>query len=193
MRRLPTLALVAVIGVAGCGTNAAEQARKKQAQRQAESQRHEETERREEAQRKEREEQQKEREKQAVQAEARTCSEQLDPIIKAEAHLKGDLAVGLNISEYNDQLKKVNVAYEEIPFKKMSSNCLKAGVGVEKALNEYNKAQGIWESCLGESECQVSSIHPKLEEHWHTAGTHLEKAKEVLEELSSGTVPSGDA
>jgi hypothetical protein len=208
--------LVASLFIAGCGTSAAEEARKREAKQRAEAQaaetrtheaeahkkeeearrKEEEAHRKEEvAHRKEEEAHRKHEEEQhTLQAEGQTCSTQVDPLLKAEAHLNGDLGVGLNYKEYSDQLSKVNVAYEEVPFKKMGLHCLNQAVGLETAMNEFNKAKGIWETCLQEPEssCPKSTLHPKLEEHWQTAEKHFHQAKEGLEELSQGKVRAGE-
>ena len=183
--------LIALIGLAGCGTNAAEQARKKQAQQRVAEVR---TRSAEERTTKERKERLKEASKHKVEEEGQTCSTQVGALIKAEAHMSGDLSGGgLNYKEYSDQLSKVVIAYEEIPVKKLSPNCVNQAVGAEKAMNEYKKADEVWETCMHEPECRNDSIHPKLEEHWSKASKEFERAKEGIEELSKGNVPSRES
>ena len=119
---------IAMLFVAGCGTSKAEEEHAKEARAKTV-----------EAHTKEVEAHTKEVEVQKLQAEGQTCSGQVDALIKAEAHLNGRLGVGLSFVTYSEQLSNVSVAYEEVPFKKMSLNCLNATIGAEKALNAFKK------------------------------------------------------
>jgi hypothetical protein len=205
--------LTTATALVGCGTSAAEEARKREAKQRAEAQaaetrtheaetrkkeeeahsKEEEARKKEEESRRKREEAHRQHEAEAhtVQAEGQTCSTQADPLFKAEAHLNGELNVSISFREYSDQLSKVSVAYEEVPWKTMTLNCLNQTAGLETALNEFGKARQIWASCVKEPECTINSIHPQLEEHWQPAEKHFHQAKEGLEELSQGKVRPG--
>jgi hypothetical protein len=170
--------VMATLFIAGCGTSKAEEEHKKEVSVKAA-----------EARTKAAEARAQEVEAQKVKAEGQTCKGQVDALIKAEAHLSGRLNVGLSFDEYSSELSNVSVAYQETPFKTMNLTCLKAATGAEDALNAFQRAHKIWQTCLKETECSNESIKPKLQAEWAKAEKGFEHAKGGLEELSQGTVP----
>ena len=131
--------------------------------------------------------------KQKLVAEGQVCSGQTSAYVKAEARLAGTLNVGLNFKEYSKLLSDVSVAYQEVPFKKMTLNCLNAAIGAEDALKAFESANTTWETCQQETECSQESIKPKLQKEWATATADYERAKESLEAFSAGTEPPANA
>jgi hypothetical protein len=167
-----TAMFIAILLIAGCGTSKAEEERKKAAHAQTVEARA------------------KAVATQKLEAEGKVCRGQTDTWLKAEAHLNGSLNVGLSYTEYSDQLSNVAVAYEEVPFKKMTLNCLSAAIGAEHAENDFQKAHTTWETCQKNIECSSESIKPQLQAQWTKAETELKHAKDDLEEFEKGNAPS---
>jgi hypothetical protein len=141
-------------------------------------------EKREAAERKERALEKKEEER--VLAEAAKCEGQLGPFLESLEELEARLEVGLNYDEYFDEIGTVQVAYNRIPINQLSEKCLtKVGLPSEEAFNAYREAAVIWEECFEDLSCETSSVDPKIQQEWASAGRSATRARQGLVAMRS--------
>lgn len=125
------------------------------------------------------------REKQQAQEEAAKCESQLADFLSALRELDSRLDVGLTYVEYSAQVGDVNVAYDQIPFDQLGTDCtIEAGVPSEDALNSYAKAVNIWDKCVSDFGCDTDTIDPELQAKWLDASTKLSEAERGLNALA---------
>jgi len=76
----------------------------------------------------------------------------------------------------------VAVAYNDIPFKKLSPTGIqRVGVPLEAAYNEYNK----WNACIEDYYCSVEGAKLReLQSHWSKASGRIARADSALTRLA---------
>jgi hypothetical protein len=117
-----------------------------------------------------------------AQAELAACQSQVGPLLTAEQDLEGRLnAVGLSYNDYGNKVGDVSVAYNTIPFKELSPQCLtQVGVHAEKAMNSYVKAGQTWTDCFDDFSCDDDSIDPDLQLDWFEASAQIKQASQGM-------------
>jgi hypothetical protein len=92
--------------------------------------------------------------------------------------LRSNLAVGLSYEQYAAEMHGIRTAYDEIPVKRLTIDCLAtAGTPGEKALNQYIDAANAWGECLAEAGCDTASIEANLQSRWRVASRFLSEAQ----------------
>lgn len=128
---------------------------------------------------------QERREREKAKETADTCRRQLGKLLNALTTLNGRLGVGLNYATYFEEVGEANVAYQKIPFKQLSLECMgKVGVPSEKALNRYVDAADIWDECFEDLYCDNDAVDEKLNREWLKAGRLVAQARRGLHELA---------
>jgi hypothetical protein len=117
----------------------------------------------------------------------RACSRQLGPLLKGLRAMDSRLDVGLNESDYLDELGNVNVAYGQIDVDNESPKCVSAvGVPAEDALNDYIKAGNAWNKCISKLSCSNAKVRPTLQADWALATAKIDQAERGLKHLKTG-------
>jgi outer membrane murein-binding lipoprotein Lpp len=128
----------------------------------------------------------KEAEKQAARAAAQDalddCEGHLGGLLEALKQIDGRLDVGLTNADLTSRLGDVAVTYNDIPFKKLSVECVQwVGVPLENAYNEYSKSVTKWDACIDDYYCSVEGAKlAELQGHWSKASKQIEQAKRAL-------------
>lgn len=97
------------------------------------------------------------------------------------------LDVGLNFDEYTDAVGDASVVYGRIDLDDVeglgdsASQCLDAGIALEKAFNNYSRAATRWNDCIQDFDCNTDSLN--LSREWGVASEEIDKAKEYLDGL----------
>lgn len=133
----------------------------------------------------EKQEQRERAERRKEQARFEDCEETFADLQDALTELGSRLDVGLSYDEYTNEVGDVKVAYDQTDFDSLEDfDCL-GGVGLplERALNQYSKAAGVWSDCFDDIDCDVDSIDPQLQSHWARATKAVESSKSGLDDL----------
>lgn len=143
----------------------------------------------------ERAERERERERKAEQRRIRqqeehdACQSAMGPLMRKLGALQSRLAVGLNYEAYGEAVGSARVVYDRIDYSEVGGvRCLTTvGLSLERALNQYATAAGIWTDCFTDIYCEMDTIDPQLQEKWSSAGRSLDKADRNLERLAPDT------
>lgn len=112
------------------------------------------------------------------------CAGQLGGLLEAMEKLRGQLVAGLAYEPYVGAVKKIVVAYDELPADEIALGCLRAaGTPTEKALNRYIAAGNTWTNCVEVPSCEAASIEADLQAKWHQASEYLSKAQRGVRSL----------
>ncbi|MGD9959333.1 hypothetical protein [Nocardioides sp.] len=127
-----------------------------------------------------------EAEKEAARAAAQDaldeCEGQMGGLLEALKQIDGRLDVGLTNADLTSRLGDVAVTYNDIPFKKLSAECIQmVGVPLENAYNEYSKSVTKWDACIDDYSCSVEGAKlAELQGHWSKASKQIDQAKRAL-------------
>lgn len=142
------------------------------------------------AQERTREEARKEREAEQRRAEEQVqyddCRKLVGRMLTKAEELDSRLSIGLTYEKYGTAVADVRVVYDRVDFDELAANpkCLtEVGLSVERALNQYARAAGIWSECFESWDCDMDTIDAKLQEKWSSAGRSLEKARDNLDAM----------
>lgn len=121
-------------------------------------------------------------EREAAEAAQEECDSQLGDLLGALEQIDGRLDVGLTNADLGSRLGDVAVAYNDIPFKKLSPTCIqRVGVPLEAAYNEYNKSHNKWNACIEDYYCSVEGAKLReLQSHWSKASGRIARADRAL-------------
>jgi hypothetical protein len=121
-------------------------------------------------------------EREAAEAAQKECQSQLGDLVGALKQIDGRLDVGLTNADLGSRLGDVAVAYNDIPFKKLSPTCVqRVGVPLEAAYNEYNKSHNKWNACIDDYYCSVEGAKLReLQNHWSKASAKIARADGAL-------------
>lgn len=122
--------------------------------------------------------------KEAARTREDACRSGLGKLLTSASELNSRLKVGLNYSEYFDQVADLRVAYDSSNFDDLELPCM-TGVGVrlERALNEFAGAARSWQRCMDDYGCDNDANTSRLQTRWRTADQQIEAAKDALDKL----------
>lgn len=121
---------------------------------------------------------------QAASTREEACQDGLGELLTRAGELNSRLKVGLNYSEYFDQVADLRVAYDSSNFDDLELPCIQGvGVRLERALNEFAGAARSWQRCMDEYACDDDANTRRLQTRWSTADQQIEAAKDALDEL----------
>ena len=125
------------------------------------------------------------------QVESQSCETELRPLVDALGDLNSRLSVGLSFQDYSKNVGDVRVAYDQVTFDALSSDCTsKVGIPAENALNDYVRAYNTWNDCIGNVDCSTDSIDSQLQPEWAKATTRVDKAKANLTAMTTSAIPN---
>lgn len=126
-------------------------------------------------------------EREAAQDAQTDCQTQLGDLLSSLKQINGRLDVGLTNADLGSRLGDVAVAYNDIPFKKLSPTCIqRVGVPLEAAYNEYNKSHNKWDACIEDYYCSVEGAKLReLQGHWSKASGRIGRADRALTRLAT--------
>lgn len=110
------------------------------------------------------------------------CQGQMGDLLSALKQLDGRLDVGLTNADLGTRLGDAAVAYNDIPFKQLSPECI-TGVGIplEDAYNEYSKSKNAWDACIDDYSCSVEGAKLReLQTHWSKASSQISRAARFM-------------
>lgn len=118
----------------------------------------------------------------AARAAQDECKGQLGDLLSALKQIDGRLDVGLSYQALGDRLGDVAVAYNAIPFRKLSPPCVgRVGIPLEAAYNQYNKSHTKWGACIDDFSCSVEGAKlAELRAHWSKASRLIGRAQRAL-------------
>lgn len=110
------------------------------------------------------------------------CQGQMGDLLSALKQIDGRLDVGLTNADLGTRLGDAAVAYNDIPFKQLSSACVTSvGIPLENAYNEYSKSKNAWDACIDDYSCSVEGAKLReLQSHWAKASKQISRAARVL-------------
>jgi hypothetical protein len=125
-----------------------------------------------------------------ARAVAQKCRRQVDGLLRALKEIDSRLDVGLAYDEYSGYVGDASVAYDMIPFERMSTDCVhEVGVPLENAINAYITASNEWDDCVWDDWCDPEHDIP-LQRRWLRASTQIDDAETGLSNLSDPSLPS---
>lgn len=120
------------------------------------------------------------------QAAYEQCTATLTDLQDALTELDSRLSVGLNYENYGTKVADASVAYDRTDMSALTENpdCL-TGVGIylERALNQYIKADATWDGCFDDIYCDMEDVQPDMQVRWGKATRALERADVALATL----------
>jgi hypothetical protein len=148
---------VAVISLAGCGSNGPTAEEKQEARR--------------------RQERVEEKKAEAIAFERRQqCETQLGGFLEALEELDARLEVGLTYAEYSQELGSIQVAYNRLPINELDPRCLgRVGLPSENAFQEFTAAGEAWDECIEALSCE-DGISPEVQNQWLKGSEKLKVA-----------------
>lgn len=121
---------------------------------------------------------------QAASTREEACRDGLGKLLTRAGELNSRLKVGLNYSEYFDQVADLRVAYDSSNFDDLELECIQGtGLRLERALNEFAGAARSWQRCMDDYACDDDANTRRLQTRWATADQQIETAKDALDEL----------
>ena len=114
------------------------------------------------------------------------CVSTFEDLQTAVDELDSRLGVGLNYENYTTEVADVRVAYDQIDFEGLDDPVCTATVGLplERALNQYVKAAGLWDDCFDDLDCDMDAVQPQMERHWEKASSNALVAATAMETKS---------
>ncbi len=123
---------------------------------------------------------------QAASTREGACRDGLGKLLTSAGELNSRLKVGLNYSEYFEQVADLRVAYDSSNFDDLELPCIQGvGVRLERALNEFAGAARSWQRCMDDYACDDDANTSRLQTRWGTADQQIEAAKDALDELGN--------
>lgn len=111
-----------------------------------------------------------------------SCRPELQPLADALSELDSRLSVGMNFEVYSQRVGDVRVAYDKVDFAALDEACIGGpGVQLEKAVNSYQRAYRVWNTCIEDIDCSNDSIDSLLQQHWSRATRQVSNAQTMLE------------
>lgn len=121
---------------------------------------------------------------QAASTREEACRDGLGKLLTSAGELNSRLTIGLDYSEYFDQVADLRVAYDSSSFDDLELRCIQGvGVRLERALNEFAGAARSWDRCVDDYACDNDDNTRRLQARWATAGQQIQAAKDALDEL----------
>lgn len=122
--------------------------------------------------------------------EAEQCKREFTPFLDELQRLDSRLDVGLTQADYNAALGDIQVAYDRVPFNRLSESCiLLVGVVAEDAFNEYLKANNQWADCIQSYACDLDDIEADLQKRWQSASRKIKSSGNLLRKLMAKDAP----
>ena len=183
MRKLVVaLAVASIWSLGACGSSGGEESSDAEAEATASAEAEASKSAEAEAELEAEKEAEKDAEKEAAQDALDECEGQMGGLLEALKQIDGRLDVGLTNADLTSRLGDVAVTYNDIPFKKLSVECIqKVGVPLENAYNEYSKSVTKWDACIDDYSCSVEGAKlAELQGHWSKASKQVDQAKRGL-------------
>lgn len=123
---------------------------------------------------------------QAASTREEACRDGLGKLLTSAGELNSRLKIGLNYSEYFDQVADLRVAYDSSNFDDVELPCIQGvGMRLERALNEFAGAARSWQRCVDDYACDDDDNTRRLQTRWSTADQQIEAANDALDELGN--------
>src|SRR5690606_22817410 len=89
--------------------------------------------------------------------------------------------------EHNRRVQRISLAYNRLDLDDFDFDCLDEALHGEKAFNQYNKADDVWNECIVDFGCDIDGIDPQLQRHWTTASREVHQLNNGIESITEDT------
>ncbi len=106
------------------------------------------------------------------------CTQQLKDFSAALHNLDSRLGVGLSFAEYGTAVADAKVANDSVPLSELDAGCLNTATLEVAAFDQYVKAFGEWNRCVGHLlTCNFDQqVKPHVQRRWASASRFLARA-----------------